>query len=680
MSLEIKNTYEAESVQVTLGGSKVLSGDWTNVPNKTFRFDLFAADSAFTITNQAPLDTKYVDGEGAFSMELSYVDGQEGYYYYVLKENISARAGGIGYDAGEYHITVNVSDPGEGKLVATVTMYRPGTGNTTTAVFTNVYSVEPATITLQGSKTLTNTSNGQPKAMKDGDFTFVVLEGDALVTTGVSKADGTIEFQPIRYTTAGVHTYTVVEDEGTIGGVSYSKQSFTVTVTVVDNGNGTLTATADYGTTPIAFENTYTPGTAQVNLSGKKEYEGDWSAVSGKVFNFELFETDSTFTVNGPAKLVAVNDESGNFTFGTISYTAAGTHYYVIREENYGQTINGITYTSKEIRVTVKVVDNGEGMLTLTVTTDDADVTTAAVNNTATVENMVFTNEYKASAATYIPTAQKIYEGGEMKNFDFVLALNGSDIQTKQNDAEGKIRFDELSFETPGTYKLTIREKQNPLWDLIRWDTNVYTITLYVEDDGRGNLFVNDDKTTVESENERLDLVFRNADHDVVTNKDVFAVNKPTVSVDGETVEVGDVLLYKISYTNYAGKKVNVTITDKIPQYTEYVTGSADNGGVLEGGVLTWSLTDIPADATVTVSFQVKVSDFDVAVTNSAVVLEGENTIQTNQTTTEIPTPSEEPDKTGDDTPVQLMFTLMLSSVACIAVLLLTKKQLFNKE
>lgn len=61
-------------------------------------------------------------------------------------------------------------------------------------------------------------------------------------------------------------------------------------------------------------------------------------------------------------------------------------------------------------------------------------------------------------------------------------------------------------------------------------------------------------------------------------------------------------------------------------------------------------------------------------------MLEGQNTIRTNQTTTEITPPSEDPDKTGDNTPVQLMFALMLSSVACVAVLLLTKKRLFEQE
>ncbi len=642
-TLQITNTYEAEGVDVILNGSKALSGDWSSVANKDFTFQLFRADSTFAITNQIPVRTATVTGNANFDMTLRYEDGEEGYYYFVLKEDTSANAGGVGYDAGEYHITVNVSDPGEGKLVALVTMYRPGTGNTTTAIFTNVYTVESTTITLQGNKSFINTSNNQPMDMEDGEFTFVVLENEELVTTGISKANGTIEFQPIRYTAAGVHTYTVVEYEGSAGGVTYSKQSFTVVVTVVDNGNGTLTATADYGTTPIVFENTYTPGTAQVTLSGKKEYEGDWSAVSDKVFNFELFETDSTFTVNGLAKRIVNNDASGNFTFGTINYTAAGTYYYVIREENYGKNINGISYTSKEIHVTVEVTDNGEGMLIPTVTTDDADVTTTTVDNAATVENMVFINEYNAAPATYLPTAQKIYEGDEMKPFDFVLALNGNDIQTKQNDEQGNVLFEKLSFATPGTYKLTIREQVNLLWGLIRWDTNIYTITLYVEDDGLGNLFVNDDKTTVESENERLDLVFRNAHHDIITDKDVFLVDAPTVSIDGKTVEVGDVLLYKISYTNFAGKSVDITITDAIPEYTEYVANSADNGGVLEGGVLTWNLTEIAADTTVTVSFQVKATVPDVTVINSAVVLEGENTYNTNEVS--VPVENDEVEK-----------------------------------
>jgi len=196
-TLQITNTYSAKPVEVTLKGSKKLSGDWTAVANKDFTFQLFAADASFAITNQTPVKTATVTGSADFSMKLQYTDGQEGFYYFVLKEYIPAeKAGGVGYDAGEYHITVNVSDPGDGHLVALTTIYRPGTGNTTDVSFTNTYAVEPTAITLEGTKTYINSVTNQPITMEEGMFSFVVLEGQNLVATGYNLADGTIKFTP----------------------------------------------------------------------------------------------------------------------------------------------------------------------------------------------------------------------------------------------------------------------------------------------------------------------------------------------------------------------------------------------------------------------------------------------------------------------------------------------------
>ncbi len=634
-TLKISNTYEADPVSVTINGSKALSGNWNAVENKNFTFHLFQANSSFVITDTDPIKTVGVTGEESFSMTLSYSDGDEGFYYYVLKEDTSAQAGGVGYDAGEYHITVNVSDPGDGKLVATTTIYRPGSGNMGTAIFTNTYTVEPTEITLEGTKTYKNSLTNQDLPMEDEQFAFLVLEGENLAATGYNKADGTIVFSPIRYTAADVHSYSVVEVPGDAGGVEYDGTVFTVTVTVVDNGDGTLTATVDYNNTPVVFENTYTHQSAQVILNGEKLLSGDWSAVpeARKLFNFELYETGADFVVNG--NLVdSVVSASGAFTFGAETYTTEGTHYYVVLERS-GDAGKGITYDGTEYHITVVVEDDGNGNLIPTVTATESNVTiTADAQNSrlVTVDGLVFTNIYETQPAQYTPEAQKIYEReDEMKEFDFILSVDGNDKQTKQNDSTGKISFDPLTFDTAGVYELKIREQENILWGLIRWDVNVYTITLHVEDNGAGKLLVNESKTVITSEKGTDDLVFRNAHYDVITHKDVFTVTEPAVSIDGKVVEKNDILLYKISYTNYDSVPVDIEITDIIPQYTEYVAGSADNGGILTGSTLSWKLENVAPNATVTVSFQVKVVETNVIVVNDATVLEGANEYHTNE-------------------------------------------------
>ena len=679
-TLQITNTYLAQLVDVTINGSKTLSGDWANVPNKQFRFDLFKADAAFSITDETPVDTKYVNGAETFAMTLRYEDGQEGSYYYVLKEDMSNRAGGIGYDAGEYHITVEVSDAGEGSLAAQLTIYRPGTGNTTIAAFTNVYKTEPTTVTLEGDKSFVNTSNNQPMTMVGGEFAFLVLENAGLptekvITTGTNRADGTIEFQPITYTGGGVHNYTVVEVTGDAGGVFYADDQFSVTVTVTDNGDGTLTAVTDYNNTPIEFENTYTPGAAQVVLSGQKVFEGDWSAITNKVFNFELYETDAGFAVTGAPFRTATNETDGSFSFGTINYTAAGTHYYVLREEFFGQTDKGITYDSKEVRITVTVTDNGSGQLVATVQTNDTAATVTTANNVVTVSGLKFTNKYQAKPAAYAPQAHKEYIGDDMKSFDFVLSVNGSDVQTRHNDASGAVVFDPVSLDAAGTYTLTVREQENLLWGLIRWDVNVYTITLYVEDNGLGQLFVDESRTTVTSQKGDDDMRFRNTHHDIITDKDVFLAEAPTISIDGKAVKVDDILLYKISYTNFDSVPVDIEILDKLSQYTAYVEGSADNGGVLAGDTLRWTVNDIQPGDTVTVSFRAKVTGDNATVVNRATVLEGQNEYQTNQVTNAVPEIPDSP-KTGDDANLALLIGVMLSSIICLSVLVISRKRM----
>lgn len=629
-TLQIQNTYLAKPVNVGISGEKVLSGDWTYVADKRFTFQLLSADSQFAVTGQTPVATETVNGGEAFSMGLSYSDGDEGTYYYVLREDISAQAGGVGYDAGEYHITVTVSDPGDGQLVAQTTMYRPGTGNTLNATFTNTYTVEPTSITLEGGKSYINSTTQETVDMEDQMFSFLILEGEDLAATGYNLADGTIVFTPIRYTAAGIHTYSVIEAVGDIGYITYDDAVFTVTVEVIDNGDGTLTAVTDYGNTPIQFVNNYNHNAAQVTINGEKKLTGDWSAVPAarRLFTFELYETGSDFSFSGTPD-ATVTTEAGDFTFGTKTFGTKGTYYYVIRELA-GEKDKGITYDETVIRIAVLVEDNGEGALIPTVITSYDMAVVTENGNQATVDGLIFTNSYQTQRAEYIPTAQKFYEGGDMQAFDFVLTADGNPEQTRQNDTSGHILFDPLYFDAPGTYEVTIREQENTALGLIKWDNNIYTVTLAVEDDGAGKLFVNSEKTVISSQKGTDDLVFRNAHHDAITQKEVFLLTQPDVKIDGMTVEKGDILLYEITYTNYDRVPVDITVTDTVPQHTTYVDGSADHGGIYADGILTWNITNIAPDTSVTVSFQVQINHTDVAVTNTATVLEGENRYQTN--------------------------------------------------
>ena len=117
--------------------------------------------------------------------------------------------------------------------------------------------------------------------------------------------------------------------------------------------------------------------------------------------------------------------------------------------------------------------------------------------------------------------------------------------------------------------------------------------------------------------------------------KDVFDSQDTQVSIDKQIVKAGQELLYKVTYKNTTGKEQKVVIKDKIPEYTTYVENSADNGGVYDNGVITWTKEKVAADETFEVTFKVKVKD-DVSgevIKNKANVLEGNNKFETNETT-----------------------------------------------
>ena len=122
--------------------------------------------------------------------------------------------------------------------------------------------------------------------------------------------------------------------------------------------------------------------------------------------------------------------------------------------------------------------------------------------------------------------------------------------------------------------------------------------------------------------------------------KDVFT-GTVTTSIDGHVVEPGQELTYEISYTNNTSGTADVEVEDTIPQYTEYVEGSASDGGQFAGGKVTWTIPGVAAGASGKVSFKVKVSEVDEAygatLENKGIVRVGENESDTNPVTTTVP-------------------------------------------
>ena len=322
---EFTNTYAAKKATLQLEAKKVLKGKALEAGQFEFELKEKESDKVVATAKNA------ADGKIQFP-ELTLTE--EKTYTYTISEKAGDVAG-VEYDPNAYEVTVVVKDNGQGQLVATPT----GAENLT---FTNVYKAAETSATIKAKKVL----NG--KELVADAYTFelkeTVKDKDVVVATAKNTASGEVVFN-VNYTEAGEHTYTITEKSGTEAGVTYSTESYTVKVNVVDNGQGQLVATVENADAERVFTNTYTepaPTATSATLEFTKELTGR-ALVDGE-FQFELYEDTN--------KLDTKTNQAGKVTFNAINYNAEGVHTYTVKEVNAGAT--GITYdTEKTVKVTV---------------------------------------------------------------------------------------------------------------------------------------------------------------------------------------------------------------------------------------------------------------------------------------------------------------------------------------
>ena len=428
---EFKNTYKAAETTVQLEATKVLK-------NKVLEAEKYEFELK---ENGALVSTAKNDAAGKITFPaITYKEA--GKHTYTITEKAGSGDDGVAYDPNAYEVTVDVKDNGEGKLVATVT----GLDNLT---FVNVYTAKPTKASITATKAL----NGS--TLKDDQFEFELKEGAKVVGTAKNKADGTVTFEDITYTEAGVHTYTLTEKEGTEGGVTYDKTSHEVKVEVTDNGQGKLVA-AVTGNNPT-FTNTYKAAETKATITAKKVLEG--KALEADKYEFELKEGAK---VVGTAK----NKADGTITFEDITYTEVGEHEYTVTEKAGNEA--GVTYDSKSYTVKVKVTDNGQGQLEAAVTDN----------------NPTFTNTYKAAATKATIKAKKVLKDKDLKEnqFEFELKEGTEAVGTAKNKADGSIAFD-VEYTKAGEHEYTLTEKAGKE-EGITYDSKSYTVKVTVTDKG----------------------------------------------------------------------------------------------------------------------------------------------------------------------------------------------------
>lgn len=380
--IRFDNTYNPQGVGCTLGGVKtIINADTaTNrIPRDgEFTFALTSHDGA-PMPEGSKDGVKTVANTGtSFSFGRMDYD-KPGTYVYTVTEQ-AGRDPTIGYSTQAYDVTVTVTDQG-GMLSASVDR------QATDVRFDNTYTPTPVDVTVKADKHLAgrDLNDGEFAAeLKDSDgnllqtkrFARVPRDAQSDKATDVREGEGTLEFDKLTFDRAGVYTYTVTEQDGDLGGVTYDRTVHTVTVTVTEDADShTLTAKTEYSTENgsedgIRFTNTYQPQNVLVELTARKRLTGRGLKVHE--FEFELVDRD------GKVIDTERNDKDGDIRFKPLTYGRdnngiddCGEHRYVIRERNTGE--KNVTYDKTEHHVTVTVGDDLQGNLTAKVEYDPTD-------------------------------------------------------------------------------------------------------------------------------------------------------------------------------------------------------------------------------------------------------------------------------------------------------------------
>ena len=310
------------------------------------------------------------------------------------------------------------------------------------------------------------------RAMKAGEFEFDLFDDktNKVVETVTNDAEGNINFAELTFDKAGTYNYHIVEKKAntTEKGVTYDANPVGVKVTVTADADGKLTAAVAYENDDKTFENTYAPKKTSAPIEVTK-------VLTGRTLKADEFEFILKNDADGSEVQKVKNTADGKVAFAPIEYTKAGTYKYTIVETNAGQTIDGVTYDSLEVKVTVEVTDDGEGNLT-------ANVTYPA--------DKEFNNSYGASKTPATLAVKKTLTGRELKADEFEFTLTDQDGNVKEtvkNDKDGNVKFSALSFDKVGTFTYKIAEKAGTATG-ITYDAKTITATVTVADNGKGVL------------------------------------------------------------------------------------------------------------------------------------------------------------------------------------------------
>ena len=493
---EFENTYATNPVESSIT-------DKIDVTKSLTGRDLAAGEFSFELREVKGEDSELIetvenaaDGKVTFS-PIEY--NEIGQHTYTLHE-VKGNAGGITYDNTVYTIVTTIADNGKGQLVATHKL--KGAEDVKSIEFRNAYNLTPKSFSVTDKITATKVLGGRD--LKADEFSFELVEGNDVVATGTNDARGKITMNPIEYTEAGEHTYTLREVNGgtASNGITYDGKTYTIVTTITDNGDGTLSAAHKLQDAETAeFKNSYnlTPSSSSVTdqitatkvLDGRDLKEGE--------FSFELAEGNDVVATG-------TNAADGTITMSPIEYTKAGKHTYTLREVK--GSAGGITYSTAKYTIVTTITDKGDGTLEAKHVLK-GDATAATFKNTYRVTPLETELDFGLS---------KAIDGRDWTDADefsfTITAPEGTPlpdpatvtVSKKNADDNGiaAIKFGKIRYTAAGTYKYEIRENAGNAAGMT-YDEHAATAEVTVTEDGEGKLIAN----VTKKENGRFTNTYR---------------------------------------------------------------------------------------------------------------------------------------------------------------------------
>ncbi len=487
---EFTNTY-SKSGKGEIKVKKTFTGRaWTT--EDSFEFTITPAEGTPATAKDTVTVTK---GSANYTESFGEVTFTEaGTYTWTISETHKGETiDGISYDADDETVIIEVVDDGKGNLVA-----KEGSALVQTAEFENTYSKSG-----KGEIKVLKTLVGREWATDDSfEFTITPVDGapateKTKVTVTKDSTDYTESFGKVTFTEAGTYTWTVTETHKgeTINGVTYDSADKTVTIIVKDDGKGGLTAEEGSALVQTAeFTNSYSKSGEGEIMVQKTLIGRNWATDD----SFEFTITPAEGTPATKKTTVTVTKDSANFTesFGKVTFEEAGTYTWTISETHKGETIDGITYAGEDQTVTIEVVDDGKGNL-------------VAKEGSALVKTAEFKNNYSASGEGEVKV-KKTLTGRDWAtgdSFEFTIeavgdapAFDPATVTVTKDSVDYTETFGKVTFTEAGTYQWKVTEThKGETIDGVTYDSTVKTVTIVVEDNGKGKLVASEGSNLVQT-------------------------------------------------------------------------------------------------------------------------------------------------------------------------------------